>query len=673
MIPNPSSDPLKYRKRLVGLSLFIFFLFSSLIVYFFKIQIVENDKWIRLAKAQHQFLVKEPAKRGVFYSNDSIRKNHPGQPQAFVIDVPKFHFYSDPKSIKEEFKKEIAIKLDSFLQQKGGGVSKLLNELNRESRSRKLAIWLDKEEKQQLENWWFEYAKSKKIARNALFFVQDYKRSYPFGKLLGQVLHTIREEKDHQTQKAIPTGGLELIFDQFLQGKEGKRLLFRSPRHPLEMGQTLVEAEQGADVYLTINHYLQAVAEEGIEKAVKAANAKAGWAILMEPKSGEIWAIAQYPWFDPSDYRRYFNDSQLQDRAKVKAITDPYEPASTMKPLTLAIALKANQELKKQGKNPIFSPQEKIATREGNFPGRTKPISDLRCHSYLNMEMALQKSSNIYMARLVQRIIDTLGAQWYRNALKEICGFGKKTGIELPSESIGLLPTPGKLNPNGTMQWSTPTPFSIAFGHNILVTSLQMLRSYAILANGGLEVKPTLIKKIVRKKKNGTEEILFDQNALSQNTPLKQLLEPEIVKEVVRAMKYVTKPGGTAPKGDLYGYTEVGKTATSEKIVNGRYSKKEHISTFIGFAPVIEPRFVLLIAIDEPEFKYVPGLGKNQLGGNCCAPAFQEVGMRTLEYLGVEPDDPFGYPVGDPRRDEEKADWGKEIKRLAELYQTWNG
>ena len=138
-------------------------------------------------------------------------------------------------------------------------------------------------------------------------------------------------------------------------------------------------------------------------------------------------------------------------------------------------------------------------------------------------------------------------------------------------------------------------------------------------------------------------------------------------------MKYVTKPRGSSPKGDIQGYTEVGKTGTSEKIVGGTYSKKNHISTFIGFAPAKDPRFVLLIAIDEPEFKYIPGVGRNQMGGNCSAPAFREIGLRALQYLGVEPDDPFGYPVGDPRRDETKADWIKETKALQELYDQWNG
>ena len=186
-------------------------------------------------------------------------------------------------------------------------------------------------------------------------------------------------------------------------------------------------------------------------------------------------------------------------------------------------------------------------------------------------------------------------------------------------------------------------------------------------------MRPTLVRKVIREKRDGTQDLLLDNTSSERVNGFRRLLEPEIVEEVVKSLKSVTKPGGTASKADIQGYTEAGKTATSEKIVNGIYSKKDHISTFIGFAPVKQARFVLLIAIDEPEFKYTPGIGKNQHGGNCCAPAFREIGLRTLQYLGVEPDDPYGYPVGDPRRDESKADWIKETKALKELYQQWNG
>lgn len=664
---------LSARKRLLWISLFLFFLFSLLIVQFFKIQIIEGEKWAKLARSQHQLVVIEPFKRGLFYSNVSIKQGHPETSQPFVVDIPKFHLYLDPSQIPAKDRKDIAMQLCDILKIDGGRATKLSAQFEKKSRSRKLMQWLDREKVEAIEKWWFDCARSKKIPRNALFFVKDYQRSYPFGTLLGPVLHTVREEKDPKTHQPIPTGGLELIFDRVLQGKEGKKQILRSPRHPLETGKILAEPEDGADVYLTINHYLQAIAEEEICKAVNNANAKGGWAVIMEPRTGEIWALAQYPWFEPSRYREFFNDSILSEHTKIKALTDPYEPGSTMKPLSIALALKANIELQKRGKPPIFSPDEKVPTAHGSFPGRSKPIHDTKLHRYLNMDMALQKSSNIYVARMIQRIIEALGETWYRDALHDIFGFGVKTGLELPSESPGMLPTPGKLHPNGKMEWSIPTPFSIAFGHNILANSIQMLRCYGILANGGYDVRPTLVRKIIRKKaRDGEEEILVDNTCSEKFQTRKQLLEPEIVQKVVRGMKFVTKSGGSAPKADIEGYTEVGKTSTSEKIINGVYSKKDHISTFIGFAPANNPRFVLLIAIDDPEFKFIAGVGRNQLGGHCAAPAFRAIGLRTLQYLGVEPDDPYGYPVNDPRRNAEKADWIKEINALKELYMQWN-
>jgi cell division protein FtsI (penicillin-binding protein 3) len=663
----------KARKRLIGISILVIILFCLLIVQFFKIQIIEGEKWAREGRAQHQFVVVEPCKRGVFYSNTAIKSGHPELPQPFVVDMPAFHLFVDPKNVPNEAREEIAAKLNVFLGLNKTAWSKFRSQFDKESRSRKLAMWIDKEKKDAILAWWTPYARAKKIPRNALFFLQDYKRSYPFGKLLGQVLHTVREERDGRSKQWIPTGGLELVFDRVLQGKEGKRQMLRSPRHSLEAGKILSFPEDGADVHLTINHYLQAVAEEEIAKAVKSSNARGGWALLMHPRTGEILALAQYPWFDPAEYRSYFNDPTLEEHTKIKALTDPFEPGSTMKPLTLAVALKANQELIKQGKKPLFSPLEKVATASGSFPGRSKPISDVRCHHYLNMYMALQKSSNIYMARMVQRITEQLGDRWYRSALSDLFGFGKKTGIELPSESPGLLPTPGKLHPNGALEWSVPTPFSLAFGHNLLVNSVQLVRSYAILANGGYDVHPTIVRKIIRKFRDGSQEILLDNTDPKRIKTLPRLLEEEITQEVIKAMKFVTKPGGSATKADIYGYTEVGKTATSEKIVNGVYSKKDHISTFIGFAPARNPQFVLMVVIDQPEFKYIPGIGKNQHGGACAAPAFREIGLATLQYLGIEPDDPYGYPAGDPRRSEEKADWIKEVKMLRELYQQWNG
>jgi len=671
--PRRSPLPRGERKRLALVFVGLFGLFAILIIQFYKIQVVESDKWRKIADSQHYTMIEEPARRGLFYPNTSLRNTQPEINCPFVIDVPKFHLFADPVSIPERHRKKIVDELIGFLGLNEIESIKLANQFEKKSRSRRLVLWIDQRKHEEILQWWSAFARQEKIARNALFFVQDWQRSYPYGKLLGQVLHTVRDDRDPKTKRGIPTGGLETVFDKILSGKNGKRRILRSPRHPLDVG-TLIEApEHGADIYLTIDHTLQAIAEEEIRKAVEKAGAKSGWAIMMDPYSGEILVLAQFPYFKPSLYRQYYHHPTLLDHTKVKAISDPYEPGSIMKPLTLACGLLANIELTKRNKPPLFSPNEKIATSPRTFPGRGKVLKDLTHHRFLNMYMGLQKSSNVYMATIVQRIIEQLGPEWYRSCLQDIFGFGKKAGIELPGESEGLVPRPGKTYANGALEWSSPTPYSLAMGHNLLATSFQMLRAYGILANGGYEVHPTLVRKIIKTSFEGEAIVLLDKPSEKHLNKKKRLVPQEVTQQVLRAMKFTTKPGGSANRADIFGYTEGGKTGTSEKVINGKYSKKDHISTFVGIAPISHPRFVLLIAIDEPEYKYIPGVGKNQLGGTCAAPAFREIGSRALQYLGVEPDDPYGYPVGDPRREGDKADWSREVKELLDLYKQWNG
>lgn len=665
----PSSSQFK---SMAILAIVIFVLFAILIAQFFRIQIVEHQKWTELANRQHFFVVKEPFLRGKFFSNTSIKRGHPESEQAFVIDLQRFHLFIDPESIPKKHRKPVAEFLIKKLDVPAPLSSSFKQQFNRKSRSRKLAMWLDHELRDQLLSWWLPYAKQHKIPRNALYFVTDYQRSYPFGKLLGQLLHTIQFNKDEKTLQAIPTGGLELYFNKTLQGKQGKRLLMRSPRNAFETGEVIAQPVNGADVYLTVNHSLQSIAEEELARGVKKCKAKSGWAVMMNPFTGEILALAQYPFFYPAEYPRFFSDKELIKLTQVQAVTDALEPGSVMKPITLAIALKANDELKKRGEKPLFFPHQKFATSNGRFPGRPKPLKDTRLHNFLNFDMALQKSSNIYVARLAEAIVARLGKDWYRNVLSESFGFGRKTQIELPAESAGLLPTPGKKHPNGTLEWSAATPYSLAMGHNIQVNSIQLLRAYAVFANGGFLVKPTLIRKIIRNSPDGKQEIIIDktQAKLAENAPL--VLSSEIVTQIVNAMKYITKNGGTAPRGNIWGYTEAGKTGTANKISDGHYSENKYCATFIGFCPVKEPQFVLLVTMDEPEYGYVPGIGKQHHGGNNSAPVFREIAARSLEFLGIPPDDPYGYPKGDPRHDSNKADWLKEAQTLQDLYESWN-
>ncbi len=228
---------------------------------------------------------------------------------------------------------------------------------------------------------------------------------------------------------------------------------------------------------------------------------------------------------------------------------------------------------------------------------------------------------------------------------------------------------PEKKHPNGQLEWSKPTPFSMAMGHNIQVTSLQMLKAVGIIANGGYAIQPTIIRKIVKTAPDGHQDILLDN---TQARSFERILDEDVTRDVINAMKYVTKKGGGGARAEIWGYTEAGKSGTAEKIVNGTYSKTLNVSSFIGFTPAKDPVFILLVCMDEPEFKYIPGVGKNQMASTCAAPVFREIARRSLDFLGITPDDPHGYPKTDPRYDEQKADWITESIQLQEMYEKWN-
>ena len=627
--------------RLVLVMSFLFALFGLLLMSFFQIQIVDGKKWALLGKKQHYFEVREPPSRGVFYAGKT----------PLVFDLEIWHLFVDAEAIPEEKKKALEELLKGALELNTKEVEAAIYA---KSRSRRLKDGLTRQEKESLFALWLPFAKKNRLPKNALYAVRDYQRSYPFGFFLGQVLHTIQGVKEEGTKQGIPTGGLELSMNESLKGKGGRRLLMRSPRNAFETGDVIEAPEAGADVQLTVNTLLQAICEEELKKGVDYAGAKGGVALMMNPKNGEILALAHYPFFDPSRYQEYFNDPEKIEQTKVKAVTDAHELGSVMKPLTAALALKANQSLKAKGKASLFDPDERIKTHTQLFPGRKKPIKDTKLHTYLNMDMAIQKSSNVYAAILVDRILKEFGAAWYRDELVTTFGFGKKSGIELQGESAGVVPRPSR----SSKEWSLATPYSMAFGHNIQTTSVQLVRAISVLVNGGYLVQPHLVRQI-------------GQGEKTVSAPEK-VLDEEICHRVVRSMKFVTKPGGSAPKGDVFGFTEGGKSGTANKVVNGAYSETKYVSSFVGFAPAENTAFVLLVTLDEPEYGFIPGVGKIHHGGVATGPIFSEIARRSLEVLGVRPDDPFGYAVNDPRYNRERADYRREALQLQEMYEKWN-
>ncbi len=653
MTPFFSPVSSKEKKRVLVLGFFLFFLFSLLLGQFYKIQVIEGEKWAKQAKGQHQFVIYEPFMRGSFYARAPLNSEEE-QDQALVMDVPRFHLFIDPDSIPLQTKEAVFQKVVSFFSLEEKEKERIRQDFYKKSRSRKIIKWLDSEEKKKVLSWWQEFTKNHKIAKNALYFQLDYKRSYPFGFSLGQLLHTVQEEKEGKTFQSFPTGGLELQFHSFLQGKLGKRIGYRSSRHALEMGPILEFAQNGADIYLTINHYLQAICEEELKKGIEEANAKGGWVFMIHPFTGEVLASAQYPFFHPEQYKAYYNDPALLEHTKNKAALELFEPGSIMKPLTLAVCLQGSLFYEQKYKKPLFTPEEKIATSNGSFPKTRFRLKDGRLRKYMNFPMALQKSANIYLGKVVQRVLENIGEEWYREAFIHIFGLGKKTGIEIPSEEEGRIPKPGRLHQNKKPEWSVPTPYSMAIGHNLLVNTVQMSAAFATLANGGYKIRPTLVRKIVKEKEVVWENPLFSYKK-------ERVLEERVVKQIQEGLLLTTQLGGTSPRGNIPYYTVLGKSGTSEKIINGKYSHEKYIASFIGFAPLEKPEFVIAVVLDEPEKKWLPFAGKNYHGGISAAPIFSKIAERSLRYLGVAPDK------------EKKEIQKQKAKESRRLYQEWNG
>jgi cell division protein FtsI (penicillin-binding protein 3) len=642
-----------------GLSLCLATGFCFVAMQFYKLQIIQHKQWAKKADQQQQQKIDLGAKRGTIFTKvDSLDK------QDFVplaLDAPSFHLYVDSSSIPFVYKKELSTILAPLIEK---DQNLIYDELSKKSRFRKLQWHLDIDQKKNIEKVFKKYIKKKPIPKNALFFLSGYKRVYPMGSLAGSLIHTLGTQEGLRGPERIPSGGLEKKLDSFLKGTHGQLIVNRTPKGRLDGAKIAIKPQQGSDVYLTIHPVIQTLVESELKEAVMKARAKGGWAIMMEPYTGEIMAFAQVPCIDLNDPSAIHVDPIKSTFSNLKALTDPFEPGSIIKPLTMLTCLKANRVLKSQGKAACFDPEEKVGCLNGMFPGRKNPIKDVHAYSFLNMDMALQKSSNVYMAKAISKVIQSLGDKFYSEELKQTFDLGKKTGLGIGVESSGFIPTPDKKTTSGRLEWSMPTPYSLSMGYNLLATSLQMTKAFAMIANGGKEVTPYIIQKIVKKSHDGPDEILFDSASCPRRDV--QKIHPDDVKRITHAMQFAVNKGGTAFRAKIPGYTACGKTATTEKLVGGSYSKEKHISTFVGFAPMQEPKFVFLIVIDEPEKFYIEVVGKNQYGGVCTAPTFSTVGQKTLEILGVPPDDPKS--LTDPKESKTFLD----LKKLEDLFKQWN-
>ena len=395
--------------------------------------------------------------------------------------------------------------------------------------------------------------------------------------------------------------GIERTYEEYLRGRtyEVSSLRDALGNKVLRNGFTPHAALEGRNVRLSIDRNIQHAAQSELRKAVVENGGKSGVALVLQPRTGDVLAMASYPDFNPNDLSTSNNNSHLN-----RAVSMVYEPGSTMKLVTISAALE----------DELVSSNETINCENGKWKVGRRTIRDGN-HKYgeLSLSDILKVSSNICSAKLGFK----LGAKRLHHWLTEF-GFGLKTDIGLPGELRGLMRPPQK--------WRDIALANISFGQGLAVTPLQVAQATAVIANDGVLVRPRIVKSIVSQE--GEEE----QPEITREP--KRIMKAEVAQLLRTMMVGVTEEGGTAEAASIAGFHVAGKTGTSQKIdpVTRAYSRSLYVASFVGFVPADDPAAVILVLVDEPQ--------KSIYGGVVAAPAFKNIAVATLSNLGIFPDDP---------------------------------
>lgn len=419
--------------------------------------------------------------------------------------------------------------------------------------------------------------------------LRDTQRHYPNGSLAAHILGTVDAE-----EKGV--SGLEKRLDKFLHGQDGQ-LQFEKDATGKPYSQEERAALAGGRIVTTLDIGLQHKVEKALAQALEATKADGMSAIVMDPATGEILALANAPTFEPGT--RWQNSKQEENARRNRAIVDVYEPGSVLKMVTYTAAIE-------QG---LARPDEKINC-SGPYMNGPYPISDTHSYGELTVAQALAKSSNVGAIRLALRV----GKEGFADYLTRF-GFGQRTGIDLPAEEVGMV--------RSVKNWEPTSLPSMAIGYGIGVTAIQAVTAMSAIANRGLWVQPHVLKKIV--SADPSHRLLFEPQIQSRR------VMSEHTADVIKDMLAGVVETGTARNAiQLASYSAAGKTGTAKKVVDGRYSDSAYYASFAGFVPATNPRFAIIVVIDTPK-------GAHQ-GGQVAAPIFNQIAQAALGDYGVLPD-----------------------------------
>lgn len=407
---------------------------------------------------------------------------------------------------------------------------------------------------------------------------REYKRYYPAGEVASHIVGFTNVD-DHGQE------GLELTYNDILTGVPGlERMVRDSKGNFVEGGEQLKAAKHGENIKLSIDLRLQYLAYQSLKAAVNKHEARSGAAVILDVNTGEILAMVNQPSFNPNN-RHGLKTSDFRNRA----VTDLFEPGSTVKPFTVSTGLKSGE----------FTTSTIIDTRPGYMMVSGKPIRDHRNYGQIDLATLIEKSSNIASSKIALALEPDYFWQGFASF-----GLGEPTGAYFPGEAVGHLPDP--------QSWRTLDRATLAFGYGIATTALQLARAYTVLGNGGI-LRPVSF-------------IARDDEPLGR-----RVFSSDIMHNVVDMMKKVIEPGGTATRAAVANYTVAGKTGTAKKAVAGGYADSRYVSVFAGIIPANNPRLSMVVMVDEPQ-------GNEYYGGLVAAPVFSEVMTGAMRILNIAPD-----------------------------------
>jgi cell division protein FtsI (penicillin-binding protein 3) len=407
--------------------------------------------------------------------------------------------------------------------------------------------------------------------------LSEYRRFYPSGEVMSHIVGFTNI--DDQGQE-----GIELAYDEWLSGNPGaKRVIKDGKGRVVEQVENIRSPFPGKDLKLSIDRRLQFLAYRELKAAVSKHRARSGSAVILDSRSGEILAMVNSPSFNPNALRR--RSSSLRNRA----VTDVFEPGSTIKPFTVAAAME-------QGR---FEPHTPIDVSPGQMKVGRYLVRDNRNYGMIDVATVLRKSSNVGASKIALSMQPETLWKLFSNL-----GFGESPYSQFPGESSGRLPH--------FSDWSSFEQATLSFGYGLSVTPLQLARAYGVLANDGVRMPVSLLKR-------------------EQPEKGLRVMRKSTARAVVKMLEAVVTSEGTAPLAAVPGYRVAGKTGTAKKSVAGGYAEDKYLSLFVGLAPASDPRLVMAVFIDEPK-------GKEYYGGLVAGPVFSKVMSGALRLMNIPPD-----------------------------------